>query len=145
MSKLGNKVKVLQILISRCLNNIMDELHSLNSTSKRHLITNVILASDHIHFSDIDIGCMSVQNLHSTSNSYLTTNVILPSDHRHFLDINIWIKMYLCTFNEKQTCIRCSYAGLDVPAYPIVNTHSEIYISLYTYIYFSKFLCRHCS
>ena len=45
--------------------------------------------------------------------------------------------MYLCTFNEKQTCIRCFYAGWDVPAYPIGNTHCEIYILLY--IYFQHF------
>ena len=67
----------------------------LNSTSDRLLITNVISTSDHRHFLDIGIGCMSVQNLKSTSNSYLTTNVISPSDHRPFLDINIWIKMYV--------------------------------------------------
>ena len=91
MFKLGNKIKVFHMLISRCLNNTADELHSLNSTSNRHLITNVILTSDHIHFLDIDIGCMSVQNLISLSNRYLTSNFISPSDHRHFLDINIWI------------------------------------------------------
>ena len=47
MSKLGNKIKVFQMLIIQFLNNTMDEVHNLHSASKRHLITNVISTSDH--------------------------------------------------------------------------------------------------
>ena len=64
-------------------------VHNLNSTSNRHLITNVISTSDHRHFLDIDIGCMSVHNLNSTFNRHLITNLISPSDHVYvdiFLD-----------------------------------------------------------
>ena len=43
------------MLIAQCLNYIVDEVHNLNSTSNRHLITNVISTSDLRYFLDIDI------------------------------------------------------------------------------------------
>ena len=84
-------MKVFQMLIVRCLKNVVDEVHNLNSTSNRHLITNVLSTSNHRHFLDIDIWCMSVHNLNQTSNNHLITNVISTSDHRHFLDIDVWL------------------------------------------------------
>ena len=41
-------------------------VHNLNSTSNRHLITNVILTSDHRHFLDIDIWLKICLHVHLT-------------------------------------------------------------------------------
>ena len=69
------------MLIARCLNNIEDEIHNLNSTSNRHPITKVTSTLDHRHFSVIDIWFQM----------YLCTSNI----------------KYTCTSNIKQTSNKC--------------------------------------